>query len=560
MPRRKKAPAGVPAGAALGKRRLQVDAVEHDPHGAVVREDIDAEVGVVPVSDAQGIPGAGLIHIPFLHGQVVHEILHLEILLRDAGAAERGVAPEGRGKACAAEDKLPLPGADNQAASAPGLAAPPVPVVAAPGKGAEPDEDPDPVKEEPLLGGELLFLDRLDIAGPPFSEDERPDRRQALEILLHGQRLGLQPAVRADDALRAEKLHAGQPVFGDGREEVQRGRDADAGLRDVEGVVRAEVAADMLMVVPAGLLVHIRADHIQMRGEGFPEKEVFGDGAAGRVAGAGDVHALLVQPDVGVGRDGVDLLAGGDLVDKTGHAVGLQRLVPVPAKQVKPAAGLLGAAFLPGEHRVLGGGGGFEPLHHLGGDGGLIQPLRLRAEIPDGPADDAQLILDLDRQHGLHFRVAAPDRLHQAAEGPLIRLESGAAERGEVADLVAVVGDDPPEAGRVLLDPLGDIFHVAVLPGAEPEEDQLEVPLPAGFDDLFDKEGVKEPLRRLEALPADGDGAGVDFHQLAGFPEVFEFLHRIARGVVGLRADGEKGLPAGGEYGFWQHGSSFFLL
>ena len=85
-------------------------------------------------------------------------------------------------------------------------------------------------------------------------------------------------------------------------------------------------------------------------------------------------------------------------------------------------------------------------------------------------------------------------------------------------------------------------MHVAVLPGAEPEQDNVKIVFTGAFDDGIHIAPVKLSLLRFHLLPIDGSFDGVRVQLGERIPDGRQ-LRWPAAGVVHLTAENQVRLP-----------------
>ena len=187
---------------------------------------------------------------------------------------------------------------------------------------------------------------------------------------------------------------------------------------------------------------------------------------------------------------------------------------------------------------------GFKILHQLRGDLASIGAVgggRAVARV----AQNADFVFHLHHQHGVLFAVYFLDVVHQSGKGFGVGRHSGFAEgaqgfeRTNDGNGFAFVDLNTREAGKVLLDPVRRVTRCAVLPTAEPEDDEAQMILPRLCDHAIERGVVELALFRLELRPGDGDQRGV---QVAGDnlgPDRLQLLKAGGR-VVGKLARGNQ--------------------
>jgi len=154
-------------------------------------------------------------------------------------------------------------------------------------------------------------------------------------------------------------------------------------------------------------------------------------------------------------------------------------------------------------------------------------------------APGAGLILHLDHQHGALW-VGRLEVTHESGKSLGVGVERGSGEGRRRIERAAVLVDHARIAFGVQLHPLRHIVRVAVLPGAEPKQDQAQ-PVGASLSEQSVDDAVIElPLLGLDLLPVDRDLDCVGVQELHGRPNSWEHGGPTAR-VVHLRAQDEVG-------------------
>ena len=78
--------------------------------------------------------------------------------------------------------------------------------------------------------------------------------------------------------------------------------------------------------------------------------------------------------------------------------------------------------------------------------------------------------------------------------------------------------DYPWEVRGVHLDPLGDVVHFPVLPGAEPEQDQIQMMSACLFYQFVDVREIELSGLWFHLFPVDGGFDRIYMHGLDGWP------------------------------------------
>ena len=193
----------------------------------------------------------------------------------------------------------------------------------------------------------------------------------------------------------------------------------------------------------------------------LPDGEHVDGGAAGGVVVAGNggdgEGARALEPVVDVHGQREFLLAcGGDGVDVARDGPGGEGFVGVVAEDLGPGAGLL-----------------VEGAQQVGGDGRVEDLLRHGREVAD-QAERAGFVFDLHHEDGV-LRVGLLEVAHERGEGGAVGVEVGGGVGAEDVDGHAGFREHARIGDGVGLHPVGDVVHLAVLPGAKPEEDEMHV-------------------------------------------------------------------------------------
>ncbi len=192
------------------------------------------------------------------------------------------------------------------------------------------------------------------------------------------------------------------------------------------------------------------------------------------------------------------------------------------------------------DHLPIGAGRGWGLAHGLQDfrrNRTVKELVRLRTVIADGSVC-AGFVLHLHHQHR-SFRISVLEVLHEGGEGALVRFEGCRGKRGRrVNQLSALIGHMGIALG-IELHPFGHIVLAAVLPGAEPEQNQVNVVLAGLGEDGVHRRVIELPLLGLELLPVDRRFERVGMEVFDGGPHLGERGRPVA-GVVRLRAQHQK--------------------
>jgi hypothetical protein len=130
--------------------------------------------------------------------------------------------------------------------------------------------------------------------------------------------------------------------------------------------------------------------------------------------------------------------------------------------------------------------------------------------------------------------------MQESGESMLIGLDVGRGIGGKDLDRLAALVDHPGVMGRIGLDPLGHVVHLAVLPGAEPEQVETHVMIAGLVDEQVDGGEIELPRLGLHLLPVDGSLDRVGVHAFDDRPHLGQGGGPRA-GVIDLAAENEEG-------------------
>ena len=188
---------------------------------------------------------------------------------------------------------------------------------------------------------------------------------------------------------------------------------------------------------------------------------------------------------------------------------------------------------------------GLEVGGELGGDGrgeGLVCGVGAVARV----AEDADLVFDLHHEDGAIGGVDLGDVLHEGGEGAGVGLlQVGGGGREHLNGRAAL--NDAREAFGIALDPDGRVTGHAVLPGGEPEEDDLLV-LGAGLgEESVDEGEVVGAFGGLDELPCERGDDCVEAEGGHAGPDGLHVVERGGGGVEELSAEDEEGIAVDDE-------------
>ena len=107
---------------------------------------------------------------------------------------------------------------------------------------------------------------------------------------------------------------------------------------------------------------------------------------------------------------------------------------------------------------------------------------------------------------------------HQGREGFPVGVSVRGSIGREIVERGADTIDHARKVQRIALDPLRHIVIISVLPGAEPEKDQMQMVRPGTADQSIDVRPIELPRLRLDLFPIHGRSRRVDVHGFEGWP------------------------------------------
>ena len=306
---------------------------------------------------------------------------------------------------------------------------------------------------------------------------------------------------------------------------------AAAHFRDPEGVIGAIVDVEDFLKETGVAGVDVRSDDVDGGSEGAPEADEFLHGAAAGILDAGDGDAAfgkfgrrIAEPDVHIERNGeFGFAGGGDFVEIVGLIIGLKGFIGFGTEDLTPGAGLL-----------------FYDFEEIGGNLLREAGVGFGRKIADG-ADVAGFVFDLQQEDGVFGGVDGFQVAHESGESGFIGFEIGVGVGGEDVEGFAAGIEHARVSFWIGLDPLGGVVHVAVFPGAEPEEDQVEMVFAGAGDERVDIGEIEFALLGFELFPVNGGFESVGVEKGHALPDLREFGGPGA-GVVNLAAEDEIGL------------------
>ena len=164
-----------------------------------------------------------------------------------------------------------------------------------------------------------------------------------------------------------------------------------------------------------------------------------------------------------------------------------------------------------------------------------------------GLGDHADFVFDLHHDHRVLIAVDLLEVLHQRGERFRVGGDVRFAEGREDLDAAAVLAERAREAILVHLDPLGRVARHAVLPTAEPEEDEPQVVAAGRFDEAIDEREVELAFARLDEVPIRGDEHRVEIQLHQPRPDRLHRFERRGGGIAEFAADDEKRLAVDDE-------------
>ena len=161
----------------------------------------------------------------------------------------------------------------------------------------------------------------------------------------------------------------------------------------------------------------------------------------------------------------------------------------------------------------------------------------------------ADLVLDLDHDDGVLGFVERANVTKQGGEGPSVGRLRLRAEGGEDVDALAVRHLRPRESRLVALHPSGGVGRHAVLPGAEPENDESHVVGARVSYELIDRRPVESPFHGLDQLPRHRREHRVEVHGAQPWPVGGHVAGARGAGIAKLAADQQNRLAVDDQLG-----------
>ncbi len=130
-------------------------------------------------------------------------------------------------------------------------------------------------------------------------------------------------------------------------------------------------------------------------------------------------------------------------------------------------------------------------------------------------AENAWFVLHLYHEHGAFGSIDLADMRHHGGKGARVAAQRLLTEDGDRPAAHPRFGLGAEEAPGIGLHPGGSIAREGILQRAEPEEDQVEIPLPRRKHNPVQQREVVLPLRGLDEFPRERDQhrVQVQFHQ-----------------------------------------------
>lgn len=152
-----------------------------------------------------------------------------------------------------------------------------------------------------------------------------------------------------------------------------------------------------------------------------------------------------------------------------------------------------------------------------------------------GIAQEADLVLHLDHQDRPRVAVLFPEVAHQGGESAAIGLQRLPVEGGQDFGVgsVAVFRQREP-ISEVLFHPGGHVAGHTVLPGSEPEQDQMQVVGPGRCEQVIHRREVELSLRRFQQFPVHRREDRIQARLPEGLPSVAA-VHIGRAGGAGIR-------------------------
>ena len=259
----------------------------------------------------------------------------------------------------------------------------------------------------------------------------------------------------------------------------------------------------------------------------------------------------LDEPGVDEIRNRISFLAGRRHFFDVGSVVpGHEEFIGVVAlaEYLLPVARGAGAGFLPGraEFRNQPVAVRDHIVDQLRGHGPAEGSLR-RGTVVAGVAVQTHFVLDLDHDDRLLAGIHFADVAQQRREGAGIRVAVGFAEGGQDGDRLAGGRLGQGVFLLVLFHPQGDMAGHAVLPGSEPQEDEVHV-VGAGLADQIVHAGkIKLALLGRQLLPVDRGQQGVETGLAEFRPELFHIQRARGAGAGEFTGQGQEWLAVDDE-------------
>ncbi len=179
-------------------------------------------------------------------------------------------------------------------------------------------------------------------------------------------------------------------------------------------------------------------------------------------------------------------------------------------------------------------------LQQLGGDLEGEEAVGFRGEVAHA-SDVARFVLHLDEEDGVLVVVDLFEVVHQCGEGCLIGVQSVLRDGREHVDRLSIGANDPWKARGIGFDPGRSVVHVAVLPCAKPQKNDVEIVRASTVDYSVDVGEIELTWLTLELLPVNRGFDSVGMQSGHGLPHLRQFAGPGAR-VVNLPAEDEERL------------------
>jgi hypothetical protein len=159
-------------------------------------------------------------------------------------------------------------------------------------------------------------------------------------------------------------------------------------------------------------------------------------------------------------------------------------------------------------------------------------------------ADQPHFVFQLNHDDGVLFGIHFAEMLHEGGVGAGVGLQVGVAGRREHFHRLAALEPGAREPLLVGLHPRGREAGEAVLPTAEPEEDDVQIIFPRAGEQSVNEAEIVFAFHRLDPVPADATRTVLRFI-LASFGQTVSMYSRLEEAVLSVSpARTRYGLPS----------------